>query len=59
MNTPMHMDDPERLLLIAERQPEMLLPHHWKKLQEYGDRMKTIAMPTSDVQPDQADRQAA
>ena len=59
MNTPMRKDDPARLELIAKTQPEMLLPHHWQEIHKMRERMETLMFPTSDVQPDQTDRQAA
>ena len=58
MNIPMHMDDPARLELIAQTRPEMLLPHHWKSLQEFGSKVMTIAFPRHEERPT-PDRQAA
>lgn len=57
-NTPMHMDDPARLELIASTRPDMLLPHQREMLSRFGDRIKTLAFPQDEV-PAQADRQAA
>lgn len=58
MNTPMNMDDPARLELIARTRPDMLLPHHREMLQKFAKQVNTIAFPQED-DFSAADRRAA